>query len=192
MLEGMTSRLYLTLALPLVAACGAKLDGPPYKAALGDAGGSDDGAGAIVDAPVDARPCVGGDAHVSDGTSCFVFVKTSAHHEDAVASCTAMNAHLAKVETAAQNTMIATLVTGADSFLGASDVVTEGTFVWEDGTPLSFSKFRTGEPSNGQGQYQEDCLVIEGSKTPNDTWDDRPCDPVPNVGGGNYAFVCQY
>lgn len=189
----MSVRLYLTLALPVVVACGAKLDGPPFKAALSDAGGADDdAAGAIFDAPVDARPCVGGDAHVSDGVSCFVFVKTPAHHGDASASCTAMNAHLAKIESATQNTMIATLVKGSDTFLGATDSATEGTFVWEDGTPLAFDNFRTGEPSNGQGQYQEDCVVIEGSKTANDKWDDRPCDPVPNVGGGNYAFVCQY
>ena len=188
MLEGMASRLAFAL-VPLVAACGAKLGAPPLDQHVADAAIDSP---VVVDAPIDARPCIGGDATAMAGASCLVLVKTPAHHEDAVASCTAMNAHLVKIDDAATNTIVAALAKGADTFIGATDLVTEGTFVWDDGTPVVYNNFRTGEPSNGGGQYQEDCLVIEGSKTPDDTWDDRPCDPVAGVGGGNYAFICQY
>jgi hypothetical protein len=172
-------------ALVVVAACGAS---------LGDSNDHPDGAvdGKLIDAGPDARPCTGGDAHTSDGTSCFVFVRSPVIHDDAKAACAAMNGHLARVENATQNAMIATMITGVDSFIGATDLANEGTFVWDDGSPLTYTNWRAGEPSSGGGMYEEDCAIIEGAKTPDDTWDDRPCAPVVNVGGGLYGYVCQY
>jgi hypothetical protein len=181
----MSVRLVASVAL---VACGARLQGgPPAPDVVVDAPAIIDGAPAI-----DARPCTGGDANGSNGTSCFVFVKTLVDHDGAEAACAAMNAHLAKVDDAATNTMLAQMVLGFDTFIGANDIAVEGTFVYDDGTPVTYTNWRTGEPSNGGGHYQEDCVVIEGKKTPDDTWDDRPCAPVPNVGGGMYSYLCQY
>lgn len=179
----------LALAPLLIGGCGAKLDSPPLSPAIADAPDPQD---APADVAIDARPCIGGDAHAMDGTSCLVFVKAKVDHDTAFAACAAMSAHMVKIENATTNTAVAMLAAGSDTFIGATDTATEGTFVWDDGTPVVYENFRTGEPSNGAGQYQEDCLVIEGSKNPDDTWDDRPCAPVPNVGGGNYAYICQY
>jgi len=175
--------------VPLLIGCGAKLDSSPVSQALADAPEFHD---APIDAGIDARPCTGGDANAMDGTSCLVFVKDAVDHDTAFAACAAMNARMVKIDSATTNAAVAKLAAGSDTFIGATDTATEGTFVWDDGTPLVFTNFRTGEPNNGSGQYQEDCLVIEASKTPDDTWDDRPCAPVPNVGGGNYAYMCQY
>jgi hypothetical protein len=175
--------------VPLLIGCGAKLDSGPISQAIADGPEFHD---APIDVGIDARPCTGGDANAMDGTSCLVYFKGPAHHDDAKAACIAMSAHMVKIENATTNGAVAKLAAGTDTFIGATDVAVEGTFVWDDGTPVVYQNFRTGEPSNGAGQYQEDCLVIEGSKTPDDTWDDRPCAPVPNVGGGNYAYMCQY
>jgi hypothetical protein len=108
-----------------------------------------------------------------------VFVATPVIHEDAKAFCTAMNGHLAIIRNPAQNAMIASLVTGVDSFIGATDLVTEGTFVWDDGSPLTYTNWRTGEPSSGGGMYEEDWALVEVAKiqmTPGDF--DWPCSSV--------------
>ena len=67
--------------------------------------------------------------------------------------------------------------------------------MWDDGTasPRS-SNFNTGEPNNGSGTYQEDCIVMRGDKA--DVWDDRPCGPEPGAGGvgqtpTSYPFICE-
>lgn len=140
----------------------------------------------------DARPCTGGDGHATDGTSCFVFFLAPKIWVDARTACEALPGHLAIVKNAADNMLVAGLAHGHATFIGATDMVTEGTFLWVDGTPLGYQHFRTGVPDNGGGTYEEDCLVIEGNKTPDDTWDDRPCDPSQVATSGNFPYVCEY
>ena len=139
----------------------------------------------------DARTCLGGDAHMSDGTSCFVFFATPKTWPQAKAACDALPGHLAKVASAGDEAIVAQVSLNADSFLGATDAATEGTFLWEDGTPLAYTDFRTGEPNNGGGMYQEDCLVYAGKKVP-PGWDDRPCTTSIVLGAGAYPYVCEY
>ena len=87
--------------------------------------------------------------------------------------------------------MVAQLSAGIDSFIGATDAVTEGTFLWDDGTALTYTNYRAGEPNNGSGQYEEDCLVLAGKKSV-DMWDDRPCTTAVVAGAGAYSYVCEY
>ena len=59
-----------------------------------------------------------------------------------------------------------------DSYwIGLSDRVTEGTFIWINGVPASFTYWSPGQPDN---YGQEDCVVIWGFD--NMTWSDQPCD----------------
>ena len=141
--------------------------------------------------PIDARPCMGGTASMQEpGGSCFVLFAGPKLRAGAEADCVALGGHLATVKTAASNAIVAALVAATPSaFLGGTDVVTEGTFLWPDGSPLTYSNWRTGEPNNGQGVYEEDCIVIQGLLA--GVWDDRPCAPPP-VGAGSYAYVCSY
>jgi hypothetical protein len=196
----------LLVLLPLAAACGVHLD---------SAGGLDASTRATADAPVaidgsttslldaapDAapRPCTGGNAQVTAGTACFVYTATATTWTDAGTACTAMMAHLAIVDSATTNATITTLVGTNDVFLGGTDAATEGTWLWTDNTPIAltgtmpFQNWRSGEPNNGAGGHEEDCLVLEGSKTPAGTWDDRPCAPeATTTTPGRYGYVCQY
>ncbi len=91
--------------------------------------------------------------------------------------------NLAIINSAAGNTTVQSLIIGLDSWLGATDAVTEATFLWPDNTPLAFTNFRAGEPNNGDGNGQEDCLVIEGAR--GGSWDDRPCGLV-------LSYVCSF
>jgi Lectin C-type domain len=137
------------------------------------------------DAPVDARVCAGGDARATDAAGrCFVAFRTAVKTRAAAElACKADAMELAIVTSAASNVVVQSLVTGIDAYLGATDAVTETQFLWPDGTGLTFSNFRAGEPNNGNGTLQEDCLVIEGGK--GGTWDDRPCDRA-------IAYVCSF
>jgi hypothetical protein len=137
----------------------------------------------LPDAP--PRPCTGGEANATDaGGSCYVAFRTAAVRKtraNAQAACVALDMQLAIVDTASENATVQSLIPGLDAWLGATDAVTEGTFLWPDTTPLSFTNFRLGEPNNGAGNGQEDCLVIEGAR--GGSWDDRPCGLV-------LAYVC--
>jgi hypothetical protein len=148
------------------------------------------------DAPAspDARACTGGDGHATDANgNCFVFFLGPKTWVQAKAACEALPASFAKITSAAQNVVIEGLAHGHVAFFGATDSVNEGTFLWTDGSSLTYNNFRAGVPDNGGGgMYQEDCLVIEGNKTPDDTWDDRPCDPSEVPTSGNFAYLCEY
>jgi len=96
---------------------------------------------------------------------------------------------LVVIGSAQTNQAVTTLIGGVDAFVGASDAAAEGTFVWSSGAGLTFTNWRAGEPNNANGNFEEDCVVVEGAL--GGTWDDRPCAPPP-AGAGAYAYVCEY
>src|SRR6266545_5827977 len=114
------------LAVVLVAGCQAR---------LGPGGDVTDGAAdskvwrdAAVDSPIDARPCQGGTmAQAGPDGSCFVFVSTPETYVNAKAACAAMTAHLAFLKDAALDTFAEQFVGTANTFIGLTDRVTEGT-----------------------------------------------------------------
>ena len=147
-----------------------------------------------ADAPPDGpRACVGGDARVTNPAtgSCYVLFTTPMTWDAARATCATLGAGtaLARVESAAENELVTTLIGDATVYIGATDLAVEGTFVWEDGSPLVYTNWNLGEPNNGTGLYEEDCAVIHGSLA--GTWDDRPCAPPP-IESGAAAFVCEH
>ena len=159
-------------ALLLVASCGVKLG----------QGNGDAPDGSTTGAP-DARSCMGG-AHVTDANgSCFVFFLGPKAQAGAAADCAAIGGHLAAITSAETNALVTTILSNKNTFIGATDAVTEGAFVWHDANPLTYTNWRTGEPNNGGGSAQEQCAIILGAE--NGKWDDRPC-------GNSYAYLCQY
>jgi hypothetical protein len=172
------------VALMLLGGCGATVEGSASDA-------SSPPADAAAGPPIDALPCVEGDAHQTapDG-SCFAMFTRLQTWTAAKATCAGIGGHAAILTTAAMDSAAEALVGTLDTFIGLSDEAQEGQFVWLDGTPLAFSNWHTGEPSDGGGAYPEDCVVIAGARATKQ-WDDRPCAPVANVGGGNYAVLCQ-
>jgi hypothetical protein len=176
-------------AVGLLAGCGAHLGGGDSDATPGDSVIYRD---ASSDGLVDGRPCTGGTTAMTgpDG-SCFVFVATPKTYLLAKAACEAMNAHLAYIKSAALDTFAEGFIGAVDTWIGGSDRATEMTFVWEDGTPFVFTNWHTGEPNNGGGTYQEDCVIIAGARV-DKQWDDRPCDATEVATSGNFAYLCNY
>jgi hypothetical protein len=186
----MTGRLAFVLSL---AACDATLGGGSdvrQDADLVDAR-SNDGA---VDAAPDARACTGGDAAAlaPDG-SCLVHLTAAVTYAAAKTGCSAlgMGAHLAILKNAALDMFAETFIGNLDTWIGANDLATEGTFLWEDGTALAFTNWAPTEPNNGNNAYQEDCAIIAGTRTTKQ-WDDRPCDATEVATSGSFATLCQY
>lgn len=180
------------LALLLLASCGAELggDGTQVGSEIVDANVQRD---AAVMTP-DARPCTGGTASMTapDG-SCFVFVNTPVTYAAAKLACANMNAQLAYLKSAALDTAAEAFVGTANTWIGASDLATEGTFVWDDGSALVFTNWHAGEPNSGGtgATYQEDCVIIAGARV-DKQWDDRPCDASEVANSGMFAYLCQY
>ncbi len=145
-----------------------------------------------VDVPVDARVCAGGDARSVDPATghCYVFFMSPMTRNAARTACSGLGAgtHLASVQSAGESSLITALIGASEAFLGGSDEVTEGAYLWEDGTAVQLTRWNTGEPNNGQGMFEEDCIVALGSL--GGVWDDRPCAPPP-LNTGAYAFVCE-
>ena len=161
-------------------ACGAHVDSDhAIDAALGS------------DAP--PQPCTGGDAHATapDG-SCLMWFAGPKIWVDARTACIAMGAHLAYLKSAALDDVAEPLVGSANTFIGGDDRATEGTFVWDDGSPFVFTNWGSGEPNNGgsASTYQEDCVIIAGARATK-KWDDRPCDATEVTTSGNFAYLCQ-
>ena len=149
---------------------------------------------APADAPIDARPCTGGDAHmVGPNGECLVMFTTPKTYVDAKAACAAIDAHLAYLKDAALDSVAETFVGSADTFIGLTDLAVEGSFVWDDGTPVAYTNWHTGEPNNGGSgaTYQEDCAIIAGARV-SAQWDDRPCDASEVPTSGVFAYLCQY
>jgi hypothetical protein len=186
------SRALPAFVLPL-AACAqlAGLDNTT-KAAI-DAPGAIDAPPADMP-PADAAPCVGGDIHATDQATgaCYIFFVAPLAREDARLSCLTLGATtlLVSINDAAENTLVKQLIGNTLALLGGSDGAAEGTFVWPDGTGLTFTAFNTGEPNNGNGMLDEDCLVMHGEL--GGVWDDRPCAPVAGSPvSGAYSYVCE-
>ena len=134
------------------------------------------------------------DARATDPTTgaCYVLFTTPTTRDAARAACQALDptARLASIQTSTEDTLITSLVgTTISAWLGGSDEALEMTFVWDDGAPVVLTHWYTGEPNNGLGMFEEDCMVVHGVFA--GAWDDRPC--VPVVGGppAEYGYICE-
>lgn len=171
--------------------CGVKLTDPQLIA-----GPSPD---ASIDArPLDAAPdaaptpCTGGAAAMRnpDNMHCYMFFSTKATRAAAMTTCAAQGgATLASITNQAEHQFVANLVGANEAMLGGNDLTTEGVFRWDDNNAFTYTAWRSGEPNNANGGFEEDCIVMQGQLV-SDPWDDRPCDNSV-VAAATYAFLCE-
>ncbi|XP_072169955.1 alpha-N-acetylgalactosamine-specific lectin-like [Diadema setosum] len=70
-------------------------------------------------------------------------------------------------------------------WFGLNDIDSEGTFVWSDGSPVDYTKWIPGQPTNYGGN--EDCGHVWYRDAQTDTtrdWNDAPC-------SSEVSFICQ-
>jgi len=78
--------------------------------------------------------------------SCYRLVTTGRTWDAAEADCEAAGAHLAVVDDPTENAFVST-----NQWIGATENVTPGTFVWVTGAALGFTGWATGEPGAAGG-----------------------------------------
>jgi len=102
-------------------------------------------------------------------------ISTQARWVDAEAVCEADNAHLVVVNSSQEDAAVRANVIG-NVWIGASDRITEGTFVVVTGGGTIYSNWQVNIPSN----VAEDCVHLRGDGF----WEDGDC----NV---SFASICE-
>jgi hypothetical protein len=98
-------------------------------------------------------------------------------YDDAIDACHADGAHVAVINSAAENTFAMQTAAGSDLWLGFDDLTTEGIFRWITGAS-SFTAWGVGEPNDQFGS--EDCAYLRSDGT----WNDTDC-------GDTRAALCE-
>jgi hypothetical protein len=110
------------------------------------------------------------------GGHCYIVNRTATTWAAAQSTCKSSGGNLAIVNNGSENYYIYS-ITQTAVWMGANDNATEGSFVWADGTAMSFSAFAAGEPNGGTS---ENCIQM----TPTGYWNDLSCSE-------SRAFVCE-
>jgi glucose/arabinose dehydrogenase len=116
---------------------------------------------------------------------CYFRITTLQTWDQASSACTSRGTgwRLVIINDSAENTFVDNLIGTVESWMGATDSATEGTFVWVDGSSLgAFTNFDTGEPNNTGGTGAADCLRMvttgrwrdEGCSSPRGAVCERP------------------
>ncbi|MDA0833414.1 MAG: SUMF1/EgtB/PvdO family nonheme iron enzyme [Planctomycetota bacterium] len=130
------------------------------------------------------------DAAVLNGHS-YKFFSEVLTWREAKARCEEMGGHLATIESDAENNLVADLAENSipnrnamdGVWIGATDEHKEGEWKWIDGSPLSFTKWGPGQPSNKQDA--EHYLLLYLAKR---EWSDQPLKSLQHM----TYFVCEW
>jgi formylglycine-generating enzyme required for sulfatase activity/putative hemolysin len=116
----------------------------------------------------------------------YLFVKSEKTWHDARDYCATQGGYLATIQDAAENEMVANLLAG-NAWLGATDEVEEGTWVWVSGEPWGYTNWNKDSNQPDNDQDQEHYLEFEmrrGAHRPSD-WNDKP-------GTEKKYFICEW
>jgi hypothetical protein len=135
-----------------------------------------------------SAPSDGGNGHV------YEYVETpgtwkAAFNAAAARTFRSVPGHLVTITNAFENNLVGSFRGATDDlrgWIGLTDEVTEGTFQWITGEPLSYTNWAPGEPSSGSppGETDEDYVEIFAAKV----WNDNN-----NTGSGlNQGYLVEY
>ena len=96
--------------------------------------------------------------------------------------CSVLGANLPSIHNQEENVYVQNLHSGEHSWLGLTDINSEGTFVWSDGTSFNFHYWASHQPNNFKN---EDCVHTLGFLRGHEyKWNDVNCSDCHN-------FTCQ-
>ncbi|XP_022786569.1 uncharacterized protein LOC111326757 [Stylophora pistillata] len=90
---------------------------------------------------------------------CYRKVSSCDSWTNSQGTCATLGANLPSIHTEEENVYVQSLHGGEHSWLGLSDVNSEGKFVWSDGTPYDFHYWAEHQPNNF---HEEDCVHTLG------------------------------
>ncbi|KAJ7321153.1 hypothetical protein OS493_035547, partial [Desmophyllum pertusum] len=104
---------------------------------------------------------------------CYRKVSSCDSWSSSQGTCATLGASLPSIHSQEENVYVQSLHGGEHSWLGLSDIKTEGTFLWSDGTSFDFHYWAKQQPNNFQN---EDCVhtlgFLQGYKY---EWNDVNC-----------------
>nr|KAG5689384.1 hypothetical protein BaRGS_017668 [Batillaria attramentaria] len=105
--------------------------------------------------------------------ACYKFNSTTASYANAVSACAAEGAVLSPAKSQNEFFFVFQQLGSASAmWLGANDIATEGTWLWEDGTAIDFNKWKTGDSEDVGEKLAED-VVSEACGQTDDNKDDE-------------------
>jgi hypothetical protein len=113
--------------------------------------------------------------------SCYTFFSRDKNYTEARDHCTSLGGHLPMPKNEQEDNFLYNIKPyPAFAWLGLTEEVREGRrrFVWDDGEPLSWAMWATGEPNNRYGG--EHCVQMQ---TNAHNWNDVPCSKT-------YSYFC--
>ncbi|XP_033107156.1 macrophage mannose receptor 1-like [Anneissia japonica] len=92
---------------------------------------------------------------------------------DSKKACEDMDSVLTSILNPNEESFLSVRLNAEAFYIGLTDQQTEGTFLWIDGNPLSFTNWQKNEPNNAD--TGEDCVEIYGGNVQKGAWNDIPC-----------------
>ena len=87
--------------------------------------------------------------------------------------CSVVGANLPSIHSQEENVYVQNLHGGEHSWLGLTDINSEGTFVWSDGTSFNYHYWASHQPNNFKN---EDCVYTLGFRRGHEyKWNDVSC-----------------
>jgi len=128
-------------------------------------------------------PCEGDAQFVATDGTCYEYFFQGGDWDAARVKCQLRGGDLAIIEDDIRNGVLASLVPTAfpNVWLRGTDAETEGSWTWA-GEAMTFTKWRSGEPNNGAGNGNENCMILESNL--GGSWDDRSCSDIN-------SYICQ-
>ncbi|XP_045561153.1 uncharacterized protein isoform X2 [Salmo salar] len=119
------------------------------------------------------RPCPEG--WKTSVSSCYYTTTMIKTWEESRKDCNERGAHLVIINSREEQTFINGLYgPGNETWIGLTNVDTEGTWKWVDGTPLTTAYWKTGKPSSYLGANQ-DCVEFFHRSSDLGEWNDEEC-----------------
>ncbi|XP_068736598.1 uncharacterized protein [Montipora capricornis] len=104
---------------------------------------------------------------------CYQKISSCDSWSNGQSRCSTLGANLPSVHSQEENVFLQNLHNGENGWLGLSDINSEGTFVWSDGTRFDFHYWATNQPNNF---HNEDCVHSLGLlKDHKYKWNDVNC-----------------
>lgn len=127
------------------------------------------------------------DATLYDG-KLYQFIDAKVSWDEAEKKCVELGGILVSIKTKETHEFLLKLSKGKCFWAGASDKLTEGVWLWRDGTKVSYSDWAPNEPDDWKGK--EDSMVINwpGSRFKDGKWADTKSDYQKPVDG----FICEW
>ncbi|KAK9518450.1 hypothetical protein VZT92_023756 [Zoarces viviparus] len=114
--------------------------------------------------------------------SCYFVSTVKKNWASSRADCIAKGADLVIIDSRDEQVFVGLLPSGLNAWIGLTDSVTEGTWMWVDGTPVTTTYWQAGQPNGHYGD--QDCGETIQRSSGVGEWNDEGCIQIQN-------FICE-